>query len=122
MPRTTVSVVDDMYCIKGDPEDNWIWFAFTGFTRLARTLRSRNPPLRTSATIGTGNGLDAIGAAYASPSLERIVVTDVDDEVVRLAVDNVRRNVPAHIEVTGLTDDVCGPLAALPFKIDVILR
>lgn len=110
-----VHIDPDMYSVKEDCAANWVWHAFRGFARLDRRAGPRS-----FAAIGSGSGIDAIGAAAIFPDIERIIVTDVEERLVRLAVDNVRGNVGPGIVVTGLAGDVCLPLAAAGQRVDLI--
>ncbi len=105
----------DMYSVKRDCAENWVWHAFRGFARLDRRIG-----LRSFAAIGSGSGIDAIGAAAIFPNLEHIIVTDVEARLVRLAVDNVRANVEPGLAVTGMAGDVCLPLAKTGQRVELI--
>src|ERR1041385_3334799 len=108
-----------MYSIKGDVASNWVWHAFRGFEILKRTFAERQFTPRTFASIGSGSGVDAIGAARIFDTLDTIIVTDVEPDIVEQAADNVRRNVPGHMRVVGLCGDVCLPLQAAGFEVDL---
>ncbi len=105
---------DTTYALNPEPNANWVWHAFRGFER----LKHKRP--RVFASIGSGTGVDAIGAARIFSDLDTIVVTDIDAAIVELAVDNVRQNVARHIEVVGLCGDVCRPLQQAGIRADII--
>jgi methylase of polypeptide subunit release factors len=107
-----------MYSIKQEAEANWVWHAFRGFAKLEQQLAGRSP--QSFAAIGTGSGLDAIGAAHIFPALRRVIVTDVEEPLVRLAAANVRANVGDHIRVDALAGDVCQPLVESGLTVDLI--
>lgn len=109
-----------MYSIKTHAPENWVWHAFKGFGLIKSQFESVGFTPKTFAAIGSGSGVDAIGAARIFTGLERIVVTDVEDDVVRQAAENVRRNVSDDIEVIGLSGNVCAPLAEQGIQADVI--
>jgi methylase of polypeptide subunit release factors len=105
---------DRAYALQPEAAANWVWHAFRGFAR----LKHKRP--RVFASIGSGTGVDAIGAARIFEDLERIIVTDVEQAIVEQAVDNVRRNVRPDIEVIGLCGDVCTPLLKSGMRADII--
>jgi methylase of polypeptide subunit release factors len=109
-----------MYSIKQEAEANWVWHAFRGFAKVEQQLAALGRSPQSFAAIGTGSGLDAIGAAHIFPSLRRIIVTDVEEPLARLAAANVRANVGDHIKVEALAGDVCLPLAESGLSVDVI--
>lgn len=108
-----------MYSIKRDVASNWVWHAFRGFEILKRNFARQQFTPRTFASIGSGSGVDAIGAARIFDTLETVIVTDVEPDVVEQAADNVRRNVASHVNVVGLCGDVCVPLQNAGFKVDL---
>lgn len=98
------------YPLKKNVWDNWLPFAFIAFGKLGKEVK-------TFATIGTGCGADAIGAHYAFPKLEVVVVTDIDERVVPVAAENVKRYEKNCI---GLTGSLCEPLRKHGITVDVI--
>jgi hypothetical protein len=105
-----------MYVIQAEPEANWVWHFFRGLRRLV----TRGFAPESFASIGTGSGIDAIGAARIVPTLRRVVVTDIDPSIVDLAAENVRRNVRPDVTVVGYVGDVCYPLYENGERIDVL--
>jgi SAM-dependent methyltransferase len=112
-----LEVTDETYSLKLRPEENWVWFAFRSFARVAD---SRPGLIKTFASIGCGVGIDAIGAAKIFPGLRHIVVADIDRDTVELACRNVRRNISESIRVDCLVGDVCYPLVDKDLAADVI--
>lgn len=111
--RQTISVRLDprMYSVKSEVEDNWVWHAFRGFALIAAKLAANGVQPRTFAAVGSGSGIDAIGAAHIFPSLKRIIVTDIEKTLARQAAANVRTNVRGYLRVQSLAGDVCRPIA-----------
>jgi methylase of polypeptide subunit release factors len=109
-----------MYSIKPETEANWVWHAFRGFGIVQQQLFAAGVRPQTFAAIGTGSGVDAIGASLFFPSLRRLIVTDVEDRIVWLAAENVRMNVSDELTVEGFVGDVCLPLAKAGSIVDVI--
>jgi methylase of polypeptide subunit release factors len=116
--RVAVRLDPRMYSVKFEVEDNWVWHAFRGFALIAAKLEANGVRPETFAAVGSGSGIDAIGAANIFPSLKRIIVTDVEKTLARQAAANVRANVRSNLRVQGLAGDVCRPIAAA--SIDVL--
>ncbi|MFP1811588.1 class I SAM-dependent methyltransferase [Lonsdalea quercina] len=115
-----IELIDRMYSVKDIPEHNWTWHAFNGFYQLAKEAKRMGKPIKRFASIGTGSGIDAIGAAMAFPDLTDIIVTDVEKHVVVLAVENIRKNVSPSILIKGLVGDVCFPLISDGITVDLV--
>lgn len=90
------------------PEEAWLPIAFRAFARLA--ARSQ---VRDLLVVGTGNGLDVLGAAEILP-VRSVVATDLHTAGVEVA----RANVVAHladdaaIELTFAAGDLLAPVPA----------
>ncbi len=96
------------------PEENWLYPAFRSFQR----LREEGFYPSTFATVGTGPGLDAIGAAHLlRPS--RIIATDLHPKVIPVALRNIRANIDHRTEVTALIGDLCQPLRDAEITVDL---
>jgi hypothetical protein len=109
-----------MYPIERDVEANWVWHAFRGMARLSRTLEAEGRPPQSFAAVGTGSGVDAIGAAAIFPALKTVAVTDIEPDVLAQGLENVRSNVPAGVSVSGAAGDLCCPLYPLRQRFDLI--
>ena len=118
--KIRIRIDPGMYSIKPETEANWVWHAFRGFGIVQQQLFAAGVRPQTFAAIGTGSGVDAIGAALFFPSLRRLIVTDVEDRIVWLAAENVRMNVSDELTVEGFVGDVCLPLAKAGSIVDVI--
>jgi len=80
---------------------------------LARCFDTLNPPHRV-LDVGTGSGILAIAAARLGA--ERVLACDIDDEVCRVARDNVAQN-----RVEGLVGVTREPLESLEGGYDLVL-
>jgi hypothetical protein len=109
-----------VYPIERDAEANWVWHAFRGMERLKKTLEAEGRAPRSFAAVGTGSGVDAIGAGFIFPTLETIAVTDIEPGVLAQGLENVRANVRAGVSVIGQAGDLCCPLHALRQRFDLI--
>ncbi len=106
---------DFTYPIKDVAWDNWFPFAYIAFRRLAE----EENVVRSFATIGTGNGADAIGAFHAFKDLQKIVITDIDKKVVSISEENVKRNTKG-INLIALQGSLCKPLKSRGIRVDLI--
>lgn len=78
------------------PERSWIPLAFRGFERIAHSI-----PVHDLLIMGTGNGLDALGAIEIFDDLRSLLVTDLHQDSLEIA----RRNVTGHL-VPGVSLDL----------------
>lgn len=115
-----VHLDERMYSVKRDVASNWVWHAFRGFKILQQSYEKTGFVPRTFAAIGSGSGVDAIGAARIFKTLTTILVTDVEPDIVERATANVRRNVPESVKVIGLCGDVCEPIRTAGYKVDLV--
>jgi hypothetical protein len=79
------------YAVEPAAEDSWLAIAFRAFSRLAGQIEVRDLLI-----VGTGNGLDALGAIEIF-DLRSLMATDLLEENVSVA----RRNVLAHLAEAG---------------------
>jgi hypothetical protein len=86
-------LTEHTYPLEPSPEASWLSVAFRAFTRLAQ-----RSPVRDLLIVGTGNGLDALGALEIF-DLRSLTVTDLTSESLSVA----RENVLVHLaEVEGV--------------------
>jgi hypothetical protein len=111
-----------MYPVKKAVEENWLYYAFAGFKKLDSLLKEEGAKVASLALIGTGNGVDAIGACHIFKDVVRIYLTDIDEETLPLALQNVKGNLDpaAKAAVDGFAGDVCEPLQERSIKVDLI--
>lgn len=76
-------LTEHTYPLEGPPEHSWLPIAFRAFARLAHRM-----PIRDLLVVGSGNGLDALGAAEIF-DLASLAVTDLRAESVSVIRDNV---------------------------------
>lgn len=76
-----------------------------------KLIRERQGVQRAFCSIGTGSGLDAL-AAIETLGSTRIGITDVHEDVVRCAADNIRRNLKAShpVKLEAGYGDLFSPL------------
>lgn len=100
--------------IRGD----WLEFSFAAFRLIRETGRC---PVNAFVTVGTGVGLDAIGAAHILRP-QHIVALDIHEQVAELAHRNIEHNVripEPHPVVDVLQSDMLTALSP-GFKADLI--
>jgi hypothetical protein len=85
---------EDTYPLEQAPEDSWLPIAFRAFDRLARTRRIEDVLI-----VGTGNGLDALGALEILDPAS-LTVTDVYEESLSVS----RENIIEHLIDPGAID------------------
>lgn len=76
-------LTEHTYPLEPSPEESWLPIAFRAFARLAERI-----PVRDVLIVGTGNGLDALGAAEIF-DLRSLTVTDLYEESLSVAQENV---------------------------------
>ena len=85
-------LTDDSYPLEPTPEEAWLPVAFRAFAALRRRMEVTDLLI-----VGTGNGLDALGAVEIL-DLRTLTVTDRHEA----AVDVARENVLGHLEDPGV--------------------
>lgn len=83
----------ESYPVESNPKDNWLYASFRGFAELQKRLIAEQKACRRFATIGTGPGIDAIGAHYIFGP-EWTELTDLNEQVLEIALSNLRNNIP----------------------------
>ena len=110
-----ITETDDTYPIKANTWDNWFPFAYLAFEELARKQN-----ISSFATIGTGNGADAIGAMNIfGRNLETIVLTDIINAALQVSEQNVKKY-SAGKKVDALDGSLCQPLIQRGLKVDLM--
>lgn len=119
-PEVGITVVERAFPpYLGDLRQDWV--ASVAIPAFRAVERERAGRVRAFCSIGTGTGLDALGAIEVfGPDL--VGITDVHEEVVAAAARNVTANlkggaVPRLLSGTG---DLLSPLAGAAPKFDVI--
>lgn len=92
----------------------WLYGAFLAF----REYSKRHGTVDTFAIIGTGAGIDAIGA-YEILQPGRIIATDIHPMVIPIAEQNITSNILNPERVRVLEGDLCKPLMELGIRADL---
>lgn len=111
-----ISITEAAYEFYPDhPKDYWLYVAFLGFQKYAK----KHGKISSFASIGTGAGIDAIGA-YEIFKPKKIIVTDIHPRLPALAKRNITKNIPSNVEMISLKGDLCQPLIERKLKVDLI--
>jgi len=79
-------------------EDNWIYATLCGFQELNKKFKLERRACKHFITVGTGPGIDALGAHYIfHPDFIR--VTDINKEAAKIALKNLRSNLLQESQV-----------------------
>jgi|SRR3989338_5923510 len=110
-----ITETDDTYPIKTDVWDNWFTFAYLAFQELAKRQN-----VSSFAAVGTGNGVDAIGAIKTfGKSLDTVILTDISKPALEISEQNVRRY-SAGKTVLAFEGSLCQPLIQRGLKVGSI--
>lgn len=118
--RVVIEVNENMYTVKENAEENWLYFSIAAFGMLKDQLIKEKINPKTLAVIGTGNGVDAIGALHQLDTIDTLLLTDIDGRVLNLSEQNIRRNTEKTPQIYTLEGSLCEPLAPLGIMSDVI--
>lgn len=124
MTRRKISVQynERMYPIKEIPEENWLYYSFEGFKILDKKRGREGKSVKSFASIGSGNGVDALGASYIFKEAEDFYLTDIDQRVLPFALANFRNNTGREPppNVSTLAGDLAQPLIKKGIKCDLV--
>lgn len=99
-----------------DFDQSWLYFALQAFKRLS----AKKYQINSFATIGTGSGIDAIGALEILKPKE-IILTDINSNALSIAELNLRNYLGIQtIPYQLLQGNICEPLIEENLKIDLI--
>lgn len=111
-----ITITEHLYEFYPDrPKDYWLYVAFLGFQKYAK----EHNKISSFASIGTGAGIDAIGA-YEIFKPKQIIVTDIHPEIPAIAEKNIKDNIPSDVDVIALEGDLCRPLIEKNLKVDLV--
>lgn len=97
------------------PKDSWLHGAFLAFQK----LKEQGVSPESFATIGTGSGVDSIGASIVF-KLREIYQTDIHPNVIQIAQENAQACVPNITKVQTLLGDLCAPLIERGIHVDLL--
>lgn len=118
--RVVIQATEHTYEVDArNPKNNWLYPAFRGFQILNMRLRQEGRRVETFASIGTGQGVDAIGA-YSIFRPRHIILTDIHPAVISVAQENVLKNVPKAVRLLAYAGNLCEPLRDHGVRPDLI--
>ncbi len=121
--QVVITLNEHMYTLKTNAQDNWLFYTFFGFKELHKCLVQEGKVPKRMAIIGTGNGLDALGAYSTIDGIEQLLITDIDQRVIGLSRENVEKNIPdcsPEPRVHALVGDLCKPFSGRNLKVDLV--
>ncbi|UHC17881.1 50S ribosomal protein L11 methyltransferase [Methylobacterium currus] len=115
----SIRLSDHSYLPKAtDPRSDWVAsVAVPAFVAVAQA----GITVDDFATIGTGSGLDAL-AAIEILKASSIIITDIHDDVVAIAKENITSNVinPSTVTIFSAAGDLLDPIENESLKLDLI--
>ncbi len=107
------------YPIKDEPWANWYNFWLRASYKLRIHLAQEGKTAKSFAATGTSNGIDALVANLTFREIERIVLIDLDERVVPIAEENVRRFFKTK-EIMAFAGSLVEPLIQRRINVDVV--
>jgi methylase of polypeptide subunit release factors len=103
--RVEITLSEKSYLPKFDAhESDWVSRVAVPTFKLMSEINYNN-----FCSIGTGSGIDAL-AAIEILGVNDITLTDIHQEVIDSAINNVKKNVICNINVNGFVGDMLDPL------------
>ena len=119
--KVVVATNEHMYTLKDDIEDNWLLYTFFGFRELNNRLVQEGKTPKRVAIIGTGNGVDALGAYFILDGVEELLITDIDPRVMKFSVENIRKNISDDkLGIYPFVGDLCKPISKRGLNVDLV--
>lgn len=116
-----IKEIPGMYPHKPVLRENWTYYSGYSFIYLREELAAENRSPASIALVGIGSGVEGIIAGKVfCDSLKQLIITDVSQEIVAGAVDNIRSVIPEHIEIIPLVGLYCEPLVAAGLTVDLV--
>lgn len=121
--QVVITTNKHMYPVKDDVEANWLFYTFFGFKELQKRLTHEGKTPRRAAIIGTGNGIDALGACLILDGIEELLITDIDPRVMGFSAENIEKNIPNYRSmprILSFVGDLCKPISEKALKADLV--
>ena len=113
-----ISEAPEMYPFKGRVEDNWAYYTGAAFLKLRTVLEQEQATVKNFSIVGIGSGVEGVAALKIFHlGIENLTITDIDKITAQGAADNIG---PQRANIIPLVGSFAEPLAALPFKQDII--
>jgi hypothetical protein len=82
-------------------------------------LKKQNFSPDSFGAIGTGSGVDSIGA-YEIFHIKEIYQTDIHPKIIEIADKNVKALIPSNVKIETFLGDLCQPLIEKKIKVDLV--
>jgi hypothetical protein len=104
-----LELTEHAYPLEPWAEDAWLAVAFRAFKRIATHSRVRD-----ALIVGTGNGLDALGAIEIFEDLRSLTVTELFDRSLAVARENILTHLEGEVvpELCFCAGDLLAPVPA----------
>ena len=109
-----VLIEPNMSGLESNPKNDWLYFGLSDLHGMPNIAKFG---IRTAAIIGSGNGIDAIGALSIFTCLKRLYITDLLPGLLPGIEKNVRANYSGQCELIFLSGRDCEPI---PEKVELI--
>lgn len=122
VPPLSIVETPAMYPYKERVEDNWAYFTAAGLKRLKHLLATEGREVRDAGIIGICSGVEGIALVQVfRDTLRRLTVTDVDGEILKGTVVNIRNGTEnVRYELTSLLGSFCEPIEAAGEQVDLV--
>jgi hypothetical protein len=124
IPTAHLEIIETpgMYPYKEKIEDNWAYFTAVGMKRLKEMLDAEHQTVQRIGIVGICSGVEGIAVEHIfQDTLKELIVTDVDEEILRGTVTNIQNTAPhAGIHITPLLGSFCEPLEQARITVDVV--
>ncbi len=121
VPSLSIIETPGMYPYKEKVEDNWAYYTAVGCKRLKEIFASEGKTIRNIGIIGICSGVEGIAIVQIFRSeLRRLIVTDVDDEILEGTIKNIGRDSPSSLELIPLVGSFCEPIEEAGYHVDFV--
>jgi len=124
IPTSPLTVIETagMYPYKAKVEDNWAYYTAVGCKRFKELLDAEKKNVCDIGIVGICSGVEGIAIAKIfSGTLRRLIVTDVDEEILEGTVVNINRAmVEETTTVIPLVGSFCEPIEHAGYTVDFV--
>lgn len=113
----TIDVTENMSGLESNPKDDWLFLCLLVLKDLSQRTDIK---ISSIANIGSGNGIDIIAELKLFKNLNKIIVTDIIEEILPQIRKNIESNLPEEskkIQITYVAGRDCEPVKE---KVDLI--
>lgn len=117
-----ITETSGMYPYKEKIEDNWAYYTAMGMKRFKKILDREKKTVEKIGIVGICSGVEGIAVTHIfKDSLKRLIVTDIDDEILRgtvINIGNASKNTEVH--VVPLVGSFCEPIEQSGEMVDFV--